>query len=95
MKAATTALIDSGADRTVLGSGLAAELFLPLLGYVEVAGITGGPETVPMWLAIVEAKRFRFELSVAEIGAETILGRDVLNRLSLHLDGPRLRALIS
>ena len=89
------ALVDTGSDGTILECGIAAQIGLPFLGYVQVRGIHGRSESAPVLRAIIEMPPYRFETIVAELGAETILGRDILNRLSLRLDGPKLQLSLS
>jgi predicted aspartyl protease len=95
LRIAASALVDTGADVSVLGPGIAARLRLPLARYQIVAGVNGVPERVPLWrVAIDVGSRRRFEVEAVELGGETILGRDVLNGLSVHCDGPRRRLTI-
>jgi len=44
----------------------------------------------PLWRVIVDAMfAGRFDVEAIELGSTTILGRDVLNSLSVHLNGPK------
>jgi predicted aspartyl protease len=87
---ASVALLDTGADVSVLAPGLASQLGLPLIGQIQVAGVNERPESASVWATVIETPAGRFTVEAVEIGTATILGRDVLNRLSLHFDGPNL-----
>jgi hypothetical protein len=86
-------LIDSGADVTLIPQGCAESL--GLVGEIEVGYCLRGLGGSPIAAKVVEAElvflgrnfRGRFLLVDDECG---ILGRNVLNNLSLLLDGPRL-----
>ncbi len=87
-RVSTSALLDTGADVSVLAPGIAKRLGLPLLGWMELAGVNQQADSVPFWLAVIETPVGRFQLGVAEIGPQSIVGRDVLNQLCLTFDGP-------
>lgn len=85
-------LVDSGADRTVIGATLAGRLGLPLDGTARVNGVTGasnvamvlldglkvGDSAVPPVIAPALPERF--------LGADGILGIDALTDQRLALD---------
>ncbi len=86
-------LIDSGADITVVPQGAVGQLGVkPVEGaLVEVVGFDGTRSAAS---SVVLEMRFlgrtfsgRFLIAPLEIG---VLGRNVLDALSLSLDGPRL-----
>ncbi len=85
------ALVDTGADVTIIGHGIVERLALPFVGEVRVTGLHGESSEVTLWRATVETRAFRFDVPVVELGSEAIVGRDVLNRLFLQLDGPKRR----
>jgi predicted aspartyl protease len=89
IRIASLALLDTGADVTVLPSGAAHQLGLSLAGSALVTGINAEMEPIQVWRAVIETVLGRFDVDAVEIGETTILGRDILNQLSLHFDGPR------
>jgi clan AA aspartic protease len=86
------ALVDTGADATVVPTSVARRLALPLVDRVTVAGVDGRRSTVAVHAASVEVAGLRCLLRVVALGDEALLGRDLLNRLVAHLDGPALVA---
>jgi predicted aspartyl protease len=84
------ALVDTGADISVIPDGTAARLALPSAGRAIVAGIDGVSDEVGTWHVIVRTPVGSFTIEAAEIGPELIVGRDVLNRVVLRFDGPAL-----
>jgi predicted aspartyl protease len=85
------ALVDSGADITVVPEGVPEALGLPQIGELTVRGI-GGTRRVPVYAAEVEVAGWRRVVEVVAVGGVALLGRDVLNAWVVTLDGPR-RAL--
>lgn len=85
---AVAALVDSGADVTVLPEGLPQALGLPQVSEVTVRGVTGTAR-VPVYAAEVEAAGRRRIVEVVGLGGEALLGRDLINRRVVTLDGPR------
>jgi len=84
------ALADTGADISVIGPGIASRLGLPLVGRSQVAGVNEEAEIAPVWRVTVHTTLFgKFDIDVIELGGTTIIGRDILNRVSLHFDGPK------
>ncbi len=84
---AVAAVVDSGADITVVPEGLAGVLGLPPVGEVTVRGVAGAVR-VPVYAAEVEAVGTRRIVEAVALGADMLLGRDVLNRWRVTLDGP-------
>ncbi|MDR7521830.1 MAG: hypothetical protein QN168_05130 [Armatimonadota bacterium] len=85
---AVAALVDSGADLTVLPEGLPLALGLPQVGEVTVRGLTGTAR-VPVFAVEVEAAGGRRIVEVVGVGGEALLGRDLLNHWMVRLAGPR------
>jgi len=87
------ALIDTGADRTVIPRGLVDLLALVPLEDVRVAGLGG---------QVFSALTYKVDLTIRTLSPQkavliahdeepfVLLGRDVLNRHRLLLDGPGL-----
>ena len=86
------ALVDSGADRTVLPQSVVDELQLEAFDHVrfEVGG--GDVITLPIYRAVVMIHDFPpIPVDVAASAGEEniLLGRDVLNAYSVLLNGPK------
>jgi predicted aspartyl protease len=85
-------LLDTGADITLLPRTAVESLGVPLLAgqQYELMGFDGSKSFTPVVMLDVlflqRAFRGRYLLIEAERG---IMGRDILNHLSLLLDGPR------
>ncbi len=89
------ALVDTGADISVLPRGVPAHLALPIVGRLTVEGIGGPPRPVPVYAAEVAIEAYRVVLRVISLGTTTLLGRGLLNRLMIHLDGPEAMLAIT
>lgn len=87
--AALLALVDSGADLTVLPDGLPASLDLPAVGKLTVRGVAGSAQAT-VYAAELEVAGRQRVVEVVALGGEALLGRNVLNAFVLTLDGPRL-----
>lgn len=91
------ALVDTGADLSVLPNRLVADLGLLQVDEQVVEGFDGRPRVLPVYLVVlhdrdlppVEIRVVRGDVSNA------ILGRDVLNRYKVVLDGPKQVMTIS
>ena len=85
------ALIDSGADMSVVPSRLAKTIALVPKGIVEVQGYRiEKVEHRPKYFVRIEFDRHAVELSVVgDECSEVLLGRDFLRHFVLRLDGPR------
>lgn len=79
--------VDSGADMTVLPEELAEALALPAIGSLPVTG-PGWRGRTRVFAARVEAAGESHLLEVLAMGSETLVGRDLLNRWQVLLDGP-------
>ena len=87
-----TALVDTGADITVVPDSVAAQLGLVHQGDILVRGFNGASVLRPTFIVDIQIGRHWFDL-VEVISAPTnelILGRNVLNLLDLRLNGPQL-----
>lgn len=80
-------LVDTGADITVIPEDLAKQ-HLPVAGTVPVCGVTGTVEHTILYRAEIHVEGARRVLTVAGFGQETIVGRDLLRTMIVHLDGP-------
>lgn len=85
--AASPALVDTGADMSVIPAALARELRLPVVGELRVRGVTGS-ERVPLYGIELEVAGTTVTVQAAAIGAHMLVGRDVLNRWTLRFRGP-------
>lgn len=82
------ALIDTGADTSVLPAGLAAQLNLTRVGRAVITGIAGHPRVLSVYAAEIRAGGHRSIVEAVSYGNEALIGRDLLNKLVTHLDGP-------
>lgn len=83
-----SALVDTGADLSVLPQGLPARLGLPPVGRLAVAGVDGLPHPLPVYAAEASVNGFRTTIRVVSLGETPLIGRDLLNKITLHLHGP-------
>jgi predicted aspartyl protease len=85
-----SALVDSGADATLLPIDLLRQVQARVVESVNLIGITGVRTTVDLYHVVIQIgpHKFRSIKAVAQqIGAEPIIGRDVLNHLVVTLNG--------
>jgi predicted aspartyl protease len=87
-----TALVDSGADGSIVPLVHLAELRAPTTAEIPVRGTWSDSRTMLLYLIDVEIDGIKLP-GIEVIGDpesdEIILGRDVLNRLRILLNGPR------
>ena len=85
------ALIDTGADATMIPGALLAEAGCHYADQARLRGIHGEARVVNLYLAAVHVAGVAIHgvrvLAGSDAG-EAILGRDVLNQLELLLNGP-------
>lgn len=91
----TTALIDTGADFTLIPLDMLLKVGAPEIRQALARGLWGEPRPVTLYqvdLHIADHKLVGIEVIGLDTDeSEIILGRDVANRLILLLDGPQLR----
>jgi len=81
-------LVDTGADCTVIPARLSKSLGLPIIDEIRVIGVGGKPIAAPVHAARVRLGALDALARVVAMGDEALLGRDLLNRLLLRIDGP-------
>ncbi len=89
------ALVDTGADCTVIPAAVARALRLPLVDRVGIRGVAGGARRVPVHAASVGLGGVSGTARLVAFEDEAILGRDLLNLLVIRLDGPRLELSVA
>jgi predicted aspartyl protease len=96
--AAVPALIDTGADCTVLPARLVGELSLVPMGRLLIEGLGGRVSEMPTYAVEVAIRNLR-QVIVKVLAADgepvVLLGRDVLNHFRILLDGPGLAVEVS
>ncbi len=95
-----TALVDTGADGTFIPTAILEKLELPILYMTNVRSHLGERlHRVPVHkidIALFGSVLLpNIEVVGDDWGSEIILGRNVLNKLKLHLDGPSEIASVS
>jgi predicted aspartyl protease len=87
-----SAVIDTGSDITVMPDWLPVRLGLRPLREALIAGYDGSLRRVPVYRAHISIGRLILHnvRIVAIPTTESLLGRNVLNQLDLHLNGPQL-----
>jgi hypothetical protein len=85
------ALIDSGADMSVVPARMARQIALVPKGIVQVQGYRDGEvEPRPEYFVRISYERHEVELPVVgDECPEVLLGRDFLRHFVVRLDGPR------
>ncbi len=90
------AIVDTGADGTLVPQALIDELNAPLVNQVRVRSHWGEWRTVLVFTIDIDIAGLR--LPAVEVagdpGQEVVLGRNVLNLLRLFLDGPARRTTL-
>jgi len=84
------ALVDTGAECTLVPFEVADVLQLPVVDEMSIQGIGGEARRPLVHAARVEFAGVECLARVVAFGREAILGRDLLNRTLVELDGPRL-----
>ena len=85
-----TALIDTGADGTLVPQSILDVLQAPLVDRMRIRSHWGEWRTVQVYTLDIGLGNLRLPVieAVGDSGKEIILGRNVLNRLRLLVDGP-------
>jgi predicted aspartyl protease len=83
------ALVDTGADLSVIPQTLPARLSLPAVGRLAVAGVDGVPHPVPVYAVEFAIDTYRVIVRAVSLGRTPLIGRDLLNKMKAHLDGPK------
>jgi predicted aspartyl protease len=89
----TTALIDTGADITVIPNDKISELGLQPRGYQNVRGLFESEyQVAPIYYITLRINKDRhFQVKVVALESKhALIGRDILNRLYLTADGPEI-----
>lgn len=92
------AKVDTGADRTVIPARLAEQLGLVEVERLTFAGLAGELIELPIFevrLVVRDLPAVVVKVAASEGEPHVLLGRDVLNRYTLLLDGPNGRLEIS
>lgn len=84
----STAIVDTGADTSVIPVRIARDLRLPAVGEVTVGGVTGA-ERVSLYSVELEVAGLSVPVEAAGMGNHILIGRDVLNLWTLILRGPK------
>jgi predicted aspartyl protease len=82
------ALVDTGADLSVLPQGLPARLRLPAVGRLAVAGVEGVPRPLPVYAVEVSVNGYRSIVRAVSLGPIMLVGRDLINKITIRLHGP-------
>jgi predicted aspartyl protease len=84
------ALVDTGADCTLVPEATARALRLPAIGEMWIEGVAGASRRATVHAARVEFAGVCRTARVVSLGDEAILGRDLLNGVVALFDGPAL-----
>jgi len=90
-------IVDSGSDMTCIKDDIIGLLKLEFFGYATVAGDTGEEDDYQTAIVRIETPFGVHELTEVVIDSNTnenLLGRDVLNRWKVTLDGPNQQMTI-
>ena len=90
MVESTEALVDSGADITVIPRTVVEHLGLRMVDIVPVAGFSTAAAGCPVYSACIslEGRELGVTRLISWAGAYALLGRDILNQFKALLDGP-------
>ncbi len=85
------ALADTGADQTVVPESVVAALELPQLDQEVVRGFDGAAQILPTYLVVLQVRDLapvEVEVIASSRVSNAVVGRDVLNRYRVMLNGP-------
>jgi hypothetical protein len=85
------AIVDSGADATMIPLEHLRQIGARRSRKVMMRGVTGGGELVDLYAVAIQLGSYRqgfLEIVGIADSDETIIGRDILNHLSVTLNGP-------
>lgn len=86
------ALLDSGADGTLVPLQYLEEILAPVITETRIRSHWGEWRHVEQFLVEIEIDKLRLSNVLVvgdEVGDEIVLGRDVINKLRILLDGPQ------
>ena len=81
-------LVDTGADCSLIPVRLARSLRLPVVDRTEIQGVGSKTFSANVHAARVRLGSLRVLARVVALGDESLLGRDILQRVVMQLDGP-------
>ena len=84
-----SALVDTGADISVLPLGLPAQLHLPAVGRLTVVGVEGPPRSLPLYAVEVSVNGYRVIARAVSLGTTPLIGRELINKMLMRFDGPK------
>lgn len=93
-----SALLDSGADGTMIPRRILQEINAPYQEQLVMRGVTGESEIVDTYLVVIEIGPYTtYGIQAIFIGdyEEAIIGRDVMNNLVITLDGLAQETIIA
>jgi predicted aspartyl protease len=93
-----SALLDSGADGTMIPRRILQEINAPYQEQLVMRGVTGESEIVDTYLVVIEIGPYTtYGIQAIAIGdyEEAIIGRDVMNNLVITLDGLAQETIIA
>lgn len=88
-------LIDTGAECTLIPASVANGLRLPLVDRLEIVGVGGGGGRAPVYAGRLEFAGVTMLARLVAYEDQVILGRDLLTRLVILLDGPQSQLRLS
>lgn len=86
------AIVDTGADITIIPAQIMHQLRTPIDDYRYLRSAWGERQRVAIHSLDIDIGEIRLpavEIATDESGDDIILGRNILNKLALKLDGPR------
>ena len=88
---AIAALIDSGADATLVPIDVLEDVGARAVGYATLVGISDQPHLAEMYVVNIEIGAhvlYAVRVLAMPTDSAAVLGRDVLNHLTITLNGP-------